>query len=143
MSRGRRLSPCAPRIVQKLVVARDMGTGKDFRAAIFCQGRRGKELSDGAEPANDRSAIGLLAQIARIDRRRFSGITGFGLDVTARQRAHLPSPGGDAREIVEFADLAILEAARRNAALDVWCRRFLQNADSSSTLTDAAAKEAL
>jgi hypothetical protein len=114
-----------------------MGTRENFGAAISCERRGGKQPSDKAQPADDRSAIGLLAQITGIDRRRLSGIARFGLDVAARQRPHLPSPGGDAWEIVELADLAVLEAARRKLH---WTSGV---ADSSSSLTEAAASEAL
>jgi len=76
---GRALLPC---ILQEFVVARDMGAREDLGAAILGESRGGEEPADESEPADDRPAIGLLAQVPGIDCRRFSGIIRFGLDVT-------------------------------------------------------------
>jgi hypothetical protein len=75
--------PLLPRVIQKFVVALDMGAGEDLGATIFCQGWGCKEPTNKAESTDDRSAIGLLTQVTRIDCRRLSGIGGFSLDVTA------------------------------------------------------------
>src|SRR5215472_992067 len=77
---GRPLLPC---IVQKLVVAPGLSAGEDFGATIFRQRWGRKEPTNKAESADDRSAIGLLTQVTRIDCWRFPGIGGFSLDVAA------------------------------------------------------------
>ena len=90
------------------------------------------------QPADHRAAIGVLGEIARVDRRLVARIGRAHQHIAARQRPHLPRPAGNARLVVELANEARLVARRREDALHVRRRRFL-----GSTLTEAAHSEAL
>ena len=62
-----------PRIIEQFVVGLDGSAGQDFGAAIFGQRRSGEQPPNKSEAADNGAAVGLLAQIAGIDRRRLSG----------------------------------------------------------------------
>jgi hypothetical protein len=70
-----------------------------------------------------------LQEVARVDRRRLARPVRLGLDIAARQGPHLPGAGAEARRLLEFADLAVLEAARREGDSHIRGRRFLQYLD--------------
>jgi hypothetical protein len=65
------------------------------------------------------------------------GRFGLGLDIAARGGPHLPGAGAEARGFLEFADLAALEAAGGEGALQIGV------ADSSNTLAEAATIDGL
>jgi hypothetical protein len=70
-------------------------------------------------------------------RRRLARPVRLGLDIAARQGPHLPGAGAEAGGLLEFADLAVLEAAGGEGALHIGVD------DSSSTLAEAATIDGL
>jgi len=79
--------------------------------------------------ADDGAPVGFFRQVTQVDRRRLAQPVRLGLDIATRQRPHLPGAGAEARSVLEFADLPVLEAARREGALHIGGRRLLQYLD--------------
>ena len=53
--------------------------------------------------ASTSPSVGVLGEVSRVDRRRVARPVRARLDIAARQRPHLPHPGGHARRVVEPA----------------------------------------
>src|SRR5437868_2640679 len=77
----------------------------------------GEKAPRQAQAADDGAAVAFLGEIARVDRRGVAGPVRFRLDIAAREGPHLPGAGAEARGLLELADLASLEAARREGDL--------------------------
>jgi len=126
----------APRVVEQFVV----GLHLHARQALFPDERLQRGCCENPpgqpEPADDGAPVGFLRQIARVDRRRLARPVRLGLDIAARQRPHLPGAGAEAGRLLEFADLAVLEAAGSERALHVWCRQFLQHLRAEAATID-------
>ena len=124
----------APRVVEQFVVGLRPAcpAGSPPGRTLHC--RCGEHPPGQPQPADDGAPVGFLRQIARVDRRHVARPVRFGLDIAARQGPHLPGAGAEARRLLEFADLAALEAARGEGALHVGCRRLLQYLGRGATI---------
>ena len=112
----------ALRVIEQLVISLDPGPGQLLLADIGLQRRRGENPPHKAQSADDRAAVALFGQIARIDDRRVLRMRRARLDIAARQGPHLPWPASQPRLRLECADLAVFEAARRKRDLHIGCR---------------------
>ena len=63
-----------PRIVEQFVVALHIGAGQPLGRDVPRERRRREQPPDQPQSPDDGTAIGLLAQIARVDRRRLSRV---------------------------------------------------------------------
>ena len=68
-------------------------------------------------------------EVARVDRRHLARPARLRFDVAARQWPHLPRAGAEPGRLLQFADLAVLEAARRKGALHVGGGRLFKHLD--------------
>src|SRR5712672_2879349 len=75
--------------------------------------------------------IGVLGEVAWVDRRLVVRVGRANQDIAARQRPHLPRTAGNARPIVELANEAWFIARWREDALHVRSRRLGQDLDGS------------
>jgi len=99
----------APRVVEQLVVGLDLEAGQGLFADELLQHGRRKQPLRKVQAADDGAPVPLLRKIARVDRRRVARAVRLGLDIAARQRAHLSGAGAKTRVLLQLADLAAFE----------------------------------
>src|ERR1700761_2771173 len=98
------------RVIEQLVVALHAWSRQVLLDDVFGECWRGEQAPQELEPADHRALIGVLGEVAWVDRRLVVRVRRADQDIAARQRPHLPRTAGNARPIVELANEAWLVA---------------------------------